>query len=188
MIVSLLISAIAVGLLGAVAYFWEHAERHPITERKFTHAMRVTLGFLIAPLTAALLVTAHFNYLRRHVDAALPFGYGIGDVVLAYVFALVLALIFGLPAYLYLRHRVRITARASAIAGGIIGLILTVLVGIPSMGYINIGILAANLLLYMLIGTATGFTFWLIARPDRAIRKIDHSHLHHHHGSHHPAA
>lgn len=185
MFFSLLISALAVGLLGAVAYKREHAEWHSTSEWKFKRSLRVTLGFLIAPLTAALLVTVHFNYLRWREGLASPFIYGLGDMVLAYLFALVLCLLFGLPAYLYLRHRVSITARASAIAGGIIGLMLAIVVAIPSIAYISHGILAVNLALYALIGAASGLTFWLVGRPDGATGKL---HSHFHNGSHHHSA
>ena len=185
MFISLLISAIAVALLGAVAYFREHAEPQSTHDWKFKRSLRVTLGFLIAPVTAALLVTVHFNYVRWHEGLASPFTSGIGDIVLAYLFAFVLGVLFGLPAYLYLRHRVLITARASAIAGGIIGLLLAVIVGIPSIAYLSHWILLVNLGLYALTGTASGLTFWLVARPDVPTGKL---HSHFHNGSHHSAA
>lgn len=110
------------------------------------------LGFLAAPLVAAILMAA-----------LAPIGGGEdriawGLIPVFYVFALYATVLFGAPVFFLLRHVELVTWWSSVIAGLAIGALAGILTRLPSSP--NLG----DFIRVMPVGAVSGFSFWLVWR------------------------
>ena len=138
--------------------------------------LRTALGFVLAPLVPGILA----------VTLVLPFelsATGIGHrqiaesvwiVGLSGLLGYPIALIFGLPAYLVLKHFRRYDAYAYCATGAGLGLILFVIYAMQ-VAYSDDPVTSTRLAdmalqkipLIVLCASVAAFSFWLVARPDR---------------------
>ena len=85
-----------------------------------------TMGFLVAPLVAAIVSAALSPITGGDIGAK------IGLVPIFYVFALAASGFLGLPTFLVLRHFGLINWRSSLVVGAVIGAIVAVILRFPS--------------------------------------------------------
>lgn len=148
-------------------------------------AGRVILGFIIAPLVAALLLAAlvplyaGLHSLPERIFRTLPLYLVVGGYVPT--------IIFGIPAYFLLRKRLRPTAVNCALIGAAVAIapwfILRLVTPLPneafSGGHVTVLHqyytfwgwldLATNVGYLFLLGAFAGFVFWFVAafRPNK---------------------
>ena len=110
-----------------------------------------TLGFLIAPLFAAISLMAIDMMRKDHFELTDTLGW----VPIFYCYILGVTLIIGLPAYLLLRHFNKVTWWSATIVGMFAGAVMALI-------FTSLNPLVTA------IGGLSGFVFWLIWRFEPA--------------------
>ena len=107
------------------------------------------LGFAVASFISGLTIVIVERMAGTHDALGV-----LGVLIFGYIFTWIPVLIFGLPAFLVLRH-LRLVRWWSAVAGGLI------IGGVVSVA-IQHSIMAREFTVYTIAGTASGLCFWLI--------------------------
>lgn len=141
-----------------------------IVELRRYSITRVVLAFLLAPLSASLILGLAVS-LRAFPAASLPEAIeaGLGIALVAYLgFGLLPALVLGVPAYLFLRHRVSHPlwpVSAGALIAAFPYSVWVGLLGIADPSHPGAALRGAmpSLLAAPALGAFAGWVFWFVA-------------------------
>ena len=127
------------------------------------------LGFLAAPLIPGVAFALSSPGLGGGPNAGLVTLAGLA--LLGYVFALLFTGLFALPAFLLLRWRGHINLLSSVAAGAAVGVIVSVLVLLPSTSPFSAWLEAVrgSLPFTGCVGASAGALFWLVRRACMSI-------------------
>lgn len=133
--------------------------------------LRTALGFLVAPIFPGLLIVilaAVFGFGKS--------GEGVWLIKLSGMLGYPIAIVLGVPLYIFFRSRGWNGLLIYVTAGGLLGLTIY-LIYIPLGGYSSNGLSGLSerfsntakvyIPLGMICGAVAALSFWLIARPDR---------------------
>jgi len=138
---------------------------------------RSIIAFLVAPLTVPVLLLPYIRALSN------TFGISVFALEIATVMAYAGAILFGVPAYSFLRARDWTAPWIALIFGFAIGaamwvvfmVIFALSLGEGASGVLlaltNLGTLKGAVWPGGITGAVTGIIFWMIARPDRQKRR-----------------
>jgi hypothetical protein len=126
--------------------------------------MKTSRFTLLAALIVASAVPAGLFAVLTPLSGTLDTRSVVGTFWVVYPFSAAATLLFGAPAYL-LVSRFNLVRWWSAIAaGGAIGLLVAVLIRLPNSVHVR------DLLIMGVAGALSGFSFWLVWRPELARR------------------
>lgn len=132
--------------------------------------MRTLVAFLIAPLFPGVMFLLFF-LISSEADAGVWFF--CGSTFVAYL----VTIVFGVPTYMWLRKCNNNDLWGYLICGSLLSIVpIAQVISLPgSFSHVDLEFLMQNLgwaLLIILLSTGTAFIFWIIARPDLNVDKI----------------
>jgi hypothetical protein len=141
--------------------------------------LRTILGFLIAPLSPGLLAVILAAPFRAETAVSGPRGFSeaVWIIGLSAVLGYPIAVVFGVPLYVFFRSRgwngLLVYTATGALLGLVIYLIYVLLAEYSSNGLWGLATKFSNtalvqIPLVMICGAVAALFFWLIARPDRS--------------------